>query len=225
MKNSYQKDKQRTVRRGIGRVGLVGPVGPVGRGAISSDESDESDKSDGAKSYWTVRCLYREVVSDRTACVRVEKIGYIYPPGACGMHHRMVVGDLCIIPHLRRHFRDSGLVMCVSTLPSPSLSVSCIWGILQSPCRKSSAFSAKDHFAMVFVEIYYEQEQYYTSYPDMRRGRDRRHRRDASVDELGDLLDRPRRPRHRPDPAGRPLRPSAAGAAVRLRAESLRPSL
>ena len=60
------------------------------------------------------------------------------------------MGDLCIIPHLRRHFRDSGLVMCVSTLPSPSLSVPCIWGILQSPCRKSGAFSAKDHFAKVF---------------------------------------------------------------------------
>ena len=75
------------------------------------------------------------------------------------------------------------------------------------------------------VEIYYEQEQYYTSYPDMRRGGDRRHRRDASVDDLGHLLDRPRRPRHRTNPAGRPLRPSAAGAAVRLRAESLRPSL
>ena len=59
-------------------------------------------------------------------------------------------GDCCIIPHLRRHFRDSGLVMCVSTLPSPSLSVPCIWGILQSPCRKSGAFSAKDHFAKVF---------------------------------------------------------------------------
>ena len=176
MKNSYQKDKHRTVRRGIGRVGLVGPVR---RRAISSDESDESDKSDGAMTYWTARCLYREVVSHRTAWGRVEKIGYIYPPGACGMHHRMVVGDLCIIPHLRRHFRDSGLVMCVSTLPSPSLSVPCIWGILQSPCRKSTAFSAKDHFAMVFVEIYYEQEQYYTSYPDMRRGGDRRHRRDA----------------------------------------------
>ena len=40
--------------------------------------------------------------------------------------------------------------MCVSTLPSPSLSVPCIWGILQSPCRKSTAFSAKDHFAKVF---------------------------------------------------------------------------
>ena len=39
--------------------------------------------------------------------------------------------------------------MCVSTLPSPSLSVPCICGILQSPCRKSSAFSAKDHFAKV----------------------------------------------------------------------------
>ena len=61
-----------------------------------------------------------------------------------------IFGDLCIIPHLRRHFRDSGLVMCVSTLPSPSLSVPCIWGILQSPCRKSGAFSAKDHFAKVF---------------------------------------------------------------------------
>ncbi len=32
--------------------------------------------------------------------------------------------------------------MCVSTLPSPSLSAPCIWGILQSPCRKSGAFSA-----------------------------------------------------------------------------------
>ena len=40
--------------------------------------------------------------------------------------------------------------MCVSTLPSPSLSVPCICGILQSPCRKSTAFSAKDHFAKVF---------------------------------------------------------------------------
>ena len=94
MKNSYQKDKQRTVRRGIGRVGLVGPVGPVGRGAISSDESDESDKSDGAKSYWTVRCLYREVVSHRTGWGRVEKIGYIYPPGACGRNHRMVFVEI-----------------------------------------------------------------------------------------------------------------------------------
>ena len=28
---------------------------------------------------------------DRTAWGRVEKIGYIYPPGACGMDHRMVV--------------------------------------------------------------------------------------------------------------------------------------
>ncbi len=62
--------------------------------------------------------------------------------------------DLCIIPHLRRHFRDSGLVMCVSTLPSPSLSVPCICGILQSPCRKSGAFSVKDHFAKV-LEIYF----------------------------------------------------------------------
>ncbi len=62
-----------------------------------------------------------------------------------------LLGDLCIIPHLRRHFRDSGLVMCVSTLPSPSLSVPCIWGILQSPCRKSTAFSAKDRFAKVFL--------------------------------------------------------------------------
>ena len=42
--------------------------------------------------------------------------------------------------------------MCVSTLPSSSLSVPCIWGILQSPCRKSGAFSAKDHFAKVFIE-------------------------------------------------------------------------
>ena len=63
-----------------------------------------------------------------------------------------VYGDLCIIPHLRRHFRDSGLVMCVSTLPSPSLSVPCIWGILQSTCRKSTAFSAKDHFAKVLYD-------------------------------------------------------------------------
>ncbi len=135
-------------------------TGRVGR------RDDLSDESDGA-------------IHSRTGWDRVEKIDYIYPPGACGMHHRMVVGDLCIIPHLRRHFRDSGLVMCVSTLPSPSLSVPCIWGILQSPCRKSTAFSAKDHLTKVFVEIYYEQEQYYTSYPDMRRGGDRRHRRDA----------------------------------------------
>lgn len=91
MKNSYQKDKQRTVRRGIGRVGLVGPVGPVGRGAISSDESDGADKSDGAKSYWTGRCLYRETGISSDGWDRVEKIGYIYPPGACGMDHRMVV--------------------------------------------------------------------------------------------------------------------------------------
>ena len=61
--------------------------------------------------------------------------------------------DLCITPHLRRHFRDSGLVMCVSTLPSPSLSVPCIWGILQSLCRKSIAFFAKDHFAKVFYAL------------------------------------------------------------------------
>ena len=65
------------------------------------------------------------------------------------------LGDLCIIPHLRRHFRDSGLVMCVSTLPSPSLSAPCIWGILQSPCRKSGAFSAKDHFAKVFIGLFF----------------------------------------------------------------------
>ena len=34
--------------------------------------------------------------------------------------------------------------------PIAPLSVPCIWGILQSPCRKSTAFSAKDHFAKVF---------------------------------------------------------------------------
>ena len=66
---------------------------------------------------------------------------------------RVILRDLCITPHLQRHFRDSGLVMCASTLPSPSLSVPCIWGILQSPCRKSGAFSAKDHFAKVFLRI------------------------------------------------------------------------
>ena len=32
---------------------------------------------------------------------------------------RELIRDFCIIPHLRRHFRDSGLVMYVSTLPSP----------------------------------------------------------------------------------------------------------
>ena len=56
---------------------------------------------------------------------------------------RGLIRDLCITPHLRRHFRDSGLVMCVSTLPSPSLSVPCIWGILQSLHRKSGAFRRK----------------------------------------------------------------------------------
>ena len=72
------------------------------------------------------------------------------PGGATARERRENRGDLCIIPHLWRHFRYSGLVMCVSTLPSPSLSVPCIWGILQSPCRKSGALSAKDHFAKVF---------------------------------------------------------------------------
>ena len=73
-----------------------------------------------------------------------------HPGGSTAPERRENRGDLCIIPHLRRHFRDSGLVMCVSTLPSPSLSVPCIWCLLQSPCRKSDAFSAKDHFAKVF---------------------------------------------------------------------------
>ena len=74
------------------------------------------------------------------------------PGGSTARERRENRGDLCIMSHLRRYFRDSGLVMCVSTLPSPLLSVPCIWGILQSPCRKSTAFSAKDHFAKVFLE-------------------------------------------------------------------------
>ena len=55
-------------------------------------------------------------------------------------------GDLCITPHLRRHFRDSGLVMCVSTFPSPSLSVPCICGILQSPLPKKHRFFGERPF-------------------------------------------------------------------------------
>ena len=52
----------RTARYLIGRVRRVGQVG---RRDVLSDESDGWD--------------------------RVEKIDYIYPPGACGMDHRMVV--------------------------------------------------------------------------------------------------------------------------------------
>ena len=61
--------------------------------------------------------------------------------GKSDTQHKLT-GDLCLTPHLRCHFRDSGLVMCVSTLPSPSLSVPCIWGVLQ---RSLPAFTACRH--------------------------------------------------------------------------------
>ena len=92
----------------------------------------------------TPDCLFITLTPERN-CVRLLR---------AYLRGRIPGRDLCIIPHLRRHFRDSGLVMCVSTLPSPSLSVPCICGILQSPCRKSGAFSVKDHFAKV-LEIYF----------------------------------------------------------------------
>ena len=83
------------------------------RRAVLSDEADGSDESDEA------RCLIgrvgrvgrvgrRDDLSDGVAVLsdegwalsdeadgwgRVEKIGYIYQPGACGRNHRMVVGD------------------------------------------------------------------------------------------------------------------------------------
>ena len=44
----------------------------------------------------------------------------------------------CNSLHVRKH------------TPFAPLSAPCIWGILQSPYRKSGAFSAKDHFAKVF---------------------------------------------------------------------------
>ena len=74
-------------------IGQVRRVGQVGRREVLLDKADEADGSDGAKSYWTARCLDREVVPSSDGWGRVEKIGYIYPPGACGMDHRMVVGD------------------------------------------------------------------------------------------------------------------------------------
>ena len=52
-------------------------------------------------------------------------------------------GDCCIIPHLRRHFRDSGLVMCVSTLPSPHSQFLASGAFCKVPAEKAVLFRRK----------------------------------------------------------------------------------